>query len=197
LGHHYDQTFDKTRHLCVILWEVPGERIDIKDKDSGVEKNLPRAKSKQYTLSLNEKANLRKDLESWRGKPFTAEQIDGFDIKAVLGQSCQLQIIHKPSPDGSKTYANISSIVQAPPGEKPNPENELQYFSFEDKMEIPANTPKWIRETIERSDEYRHLNNANKIEPPISEPHSSDTQDISGIRTSDIPPPDDGSDLPF
>src|SRR5689334_21178594 len=33
---------------------------------------------KRYTLSLNEKANLRKDLETWRGRPFTRDEEMGF-----------------------------------------------------------------------------------------------------------------------
>src|SRR3990167_3685661 len=34
--------------------------------------------SKFYTLSLSEKANLRKDLEGWRGKSFTESELEGF-----------------------------------------------------------------------------------------------------------------------
>lgn len=188
LGHHFDEKWGKTSHKCVIIWEVPGERIDIKDKETGAERNLPRAISINYTLSLNEKANLRKDLESWRGCGFTADELKGFDIKSILGRACQLQIVHKPSTDGTKIYANISSIVQAPKGEKPQAENSLQYFSFEDDMDIPDNTPKWIRETIERSDEYRHFNRQSIDMPPIDQ----------------TPPPPDPSrlednndDLPF
>ena len=35
---------------------------------------------KRYTLSLNEKANLRHDLESWRGKAFSFDELAGFEI---------------------------------------------------------------------------------------------------------------------
>ena len=48
------------RPKVVVAFEIPGERIEIKGKD------LPRGISKRYTLSLNEKASLRKDLQSWR-----------------------------------------------------------------------------------------------------------------------------------
>ena len=196
LGHHYDEKYDKTNQECTILWEVPSERIEIDDKETGAKKNLPRAISQTYNVTLGEKANLRKMLESWRGKGFTAEELKAFDIKNILGQPCQLQIVHKLSKDGTKTYANIASIVQAQnQPEVVTAENNLQYFSFEDKMEIPEYTPKWIREKIERSDEYRHLNNAANIHPPINEPPPP--SDVSGIITDEMPPPVDEDPLPF
>ena len=55
------------RKKVVILWELPHERGDFGEK-----KNVPRVISKRYTLSLSsDKATLRKDLENWRGKPFS------------------------------------------------------------------------------------------------------------------------------
>lgn len=62
----------------------------------------------RYTASLNEKAILRKDLESWRGRPFTEEELKGFDIEKLLGANCLLSVIHAES--GDKTYANVKSI---------------------------------------------------------------------------------------
>ena len=37
--------------------------------------------SKRYTLSLNEKATLSQDLESWRGSAFTQEERRGFNLE--------------------------------------------------------------------------------------------------------------------
>lgn len=48
--------------------------------------------SKWYTLSLHEKANLRKDLESWRSKPFSESELAGFDVEKVIGVPCLLTI---------------------------------------------------------------------------------------------------------
>ena len=42
--------------------------------------------SKRYTMSLGEQSTLRKDLESWRGKKFTAEELLGFDLNVLLGK---------------------------------------------------------------------------------------------------------------
>lgn len=48
--------------------------------------------SKYYTLSLGDKANLRKDLESWRGKPFSEAELQGFDVENLVGANCFLNI---------------------------------------------------------------------------------------------------------
>jgi hypothetical protein len=66
---------------------------------------------KRYTLSLNEKANLRHDLESWRGRPFTREEEMGFDVETVKGANCLVNIQHKQSADKAKTYANVVSVM--------------------------------------------------------------------------------------
>src|SRR3990167_4553744 len=65
---------------------------------------------KWYTLSLHEKANLRKDLECWRGRKFTDEESDGFDLEKLLGANCQLQVIHNITDEG-KVYDNVQAIV--------------------------------------------------------------------------------------
>lgn len=65
---------------------------------------------KWYTLSLHEKASLRKDLECWRGRKFSESELAGFDLEKLLGANCQLQVIHNITDDG-KTYDNIQAIV--------------------------------------------------------------------------------------
>src|SRR5262245_30006045 len=42
--------------------------------------------SRMYTLSLGPKASLRRDLESWRGKAFSPEELlGGFDLLRLIG----------------------------------------------------------------------------------------------------------------
>jgi hypothetical protein len=40
---------------------------------------------KRYTLSSHKKSTLRRDLEAWRGRPFTDSQADDFDIDMLIG----------------------------------------------------------------------------------------------------------------
>lgn len=66
---------------------------------------------KRYTLSLGEKATLRHDLESWRGRAFTEDELRGFDVETVIGVNCLINVQHKKSADGSRTYANVVSVM--------------------------------------------------------------------------------------
>ena len=66
--------------------------------------------SKRYTNSLSEKANLRRDLEAWRGKKFTEAELRGFDVETVLGANCQLQVVHNVKDEGG-VWANVQAIV--------------------------------------------------------------------------------------
>jgi len=152
LGTHYQEQWDKSIHKVLIQWELPEERIEV-DKDNR-RVNLPRAISKQYTFSLHSKAELRKDLESWRGKQFTEKELQGFDLIKVLGVNCMLQVIHRRTDKG--TFANVTSVVPLLKNmPKRQPENEPRYFSFEEHhSNIPANTPDWIVEIIKSAEEW-------------------------------------------
>lgn len=150
IGHQYSEKFAKSSHQCIIIWEIPSERIEI-DKD-GEKVSLPRVISKKYTLSLGDRANLRKDLESWRGRTFTPDELKGFDLHKLVGVNCMIQVIHKTS-DG-KTYANISAILPLYKGmAKLEPENPTVVFAL--GGEIPFGTPKWILGQIHNSQEWK------------------------------------------
>lgn len=71
----------------------------------------------EFTVSLNGKANLAKFIESWRGKPLTDEEKgSGFSLKAYGHKPAMISVIHRKSKDGSRTYANIGSIMPLPDG---------------------------------------------------------------------------------
>lgn len=83
--------------------------------------NKPFIVQKRYTLSLHEKAGLRKDLESWRGKSFTGDELQGFDLEVLIGICCLLNVprnVLQVNRDGD-TYANVVSIMRLPKGVEP------------------------------------------------------------------------------
>jgi hypothetical protein len=126
---------EKMLQKVMVSWELPTEKA-IFDEAKGEE---PYAVSKTYTLSMSEKANLRKDLESWRGKGFTEEEAKRFDLTTLLGKSCLLSIIHKPSKSNpGRTYTVISSISPLVKGMKCpdqiNPTKVLSYDEFNWKL---------------------------------------------------------------
>ncbi len=101
----------KKVHKVTLRWQV-AEVDPETDKRFDVQK--------RYTLSLNEKATLRKDLEAWRGCPFTKDQLRGFDLEQLLGVNCQLSVIHNPSKkDPTQVYANVQSIMALGRGMEP------------------------------------------------------------------------------
>lgn len=66
---------------------------------------------KRYTASLNDKATLRHDLEAWRGKAFGFDELASFDVEKLIGANCLINVQHRKSQDGAKTYANVMSIA--------------------------------------------------------------------------------------
>lgn len=94
----------KTQHKVRIAWAIDEKRDD--DKQFVV--------SKRYTLSLHEKASLRKDLESWRGRPFTDSELDGFDLENLLGAGAMLSVMQVAQ--GGSVYANVTAIMRPPKG---------------------------------------------------------------------------------
>lgn len=142
----------KPQHKVYLRWEVPDERVEY-TKD-GVEHEGPCTIGRFYTVSLSQKATLRRDLENWRGRVFTDEELKGFDILNILGKCCQLMVTHAQA-DG-KTYANVTGIMgiskdQRERAKNVKPENELLSFSLDspDKTAFEK-LPPWLREKIEQ-----------------------------------------------
>ena len=94
----------KRKHMVRLSWQIDEPRDDGK----------PFMVSKRYTLSLHEKAGLRKDLESWRGRPFTEAELKGFDLEVLIGIGCFLNVVHRVV--GADTYANVAAIMKLPKG---------------------------------------------------------------------------------
>jgi len=87
------------------FWELHGD--DLKTDDG-----KPLIQTRNYTLSLGEKASLRKDLESWRGKSFTDDELRGFDLTNLLNKWCMITVQHRES--NGKTYADAVAVTPVP-----------------------------------------------------------------------------------
>lgn len=110
-----------------LRWEVPGQRITY-ERD-GVETEGPAIIYANFRASMNEKATLRKMIESWRGKGFTDAEAEQFDVRNLIGQTCMLQVVH--SDDGQ--YANVKNVMAPPKGTpKLAPEGKTLYFGPDD-----------------------------------------------------------------
>jgi hypothetical protein len=139
--------YPKPKRQVFIRFEFPNERIDY-EKD-GKKLNGPAILGKTYTASMNEKANLRHDLESWRGKSFTDEEAEQFDVSAILGKACMISILHVEK--GEKTYANITSLGKLMKGIDAKtllPEIPPIYYGPDNDSSYQQ-LPEWIRKKID------------------------------------------------
>lgn len=148
----------KILHKVRIGWELPTE-LRVFSEEKGEQ---PLVIDKEYTLSMNEKANLRKDLKSWRGKDFTEDEARSFDITKLIGAPCMLNIIHKPSKkDPSKVYEEIAGITPMPKGvtcpEQINRSFVLSYDEFD--TELFDMLPDFIKNKMMTSVEYQAVKN--------------------------------------
>lgn len=96
------------KEMVKLVWQI-GEM----DEESKPPK--PFQVSRRYGLTLDKRSTLRKDLETWRAKKFSKEELEGFDLEKLLGVNCQLQVVHNVTDDGG-TYANVQAIVPAAKG---------------------------------------------------------------------------------
>lgn len=146
---------DKVQEKVYFRFEVPKQRIEY-EKD-GQKFNRPMSIGMMLTNSLSEKANLRKLLESWRGKAFTAEELKNFDLMKVLGVPCIITVEHKDV--GDKTYANITAIKRFSESievngtsvavEKPQAEMPLIGYHPIYQPEHESELPEWLLEKIQ------------------------------------------------
>lgn len=125
----------------------------------------------EMTLSMNEKANMRKFLESWRGKSYTHEQAEaGVPLHKLHGQAALVSVEHITTRRGRK-FAKVTSISPLPKQmEAPNGvilESYTRPSFFADKK----------KEYAELLATYRGQG--------------------TGAAYDDVPPVDDDDDLPF
>lgn len=149
----------RAMHKVRIGWELPEER-KVFNPEKGEQ---PFVISKEFTLSMNEKANLRKYLEAWRGKGFSEDEAKAFDITKLIGVPCLLNIIHKPSKDGQRIYADIASIMPLPKKMKCSPqENPTQMLSYDDfDYALFETLPDFIKDKMKGSQEFQKMQNPN------------------------------------
>jgi len=128
------------KHQLYVRWELPNERLEYGEE----KKEGPMVVGKFYTASLNEKANLRHDLEAWRGRAFTGEELSEFDVFTVLGIPCQLTVTHN---DAGK--AKVAGVTGIPKGmDKPKAENPLVKYSEPGDESQWDLVPKWLQDIV-------------------------------------------------
>jgi hypothetical protein len=177
LGTQHSDNFPDSFKV-MLMWELPEHTLE-RDGES-----TPMVISKEYTCSLNEKANLRRDLVSWRGREFTEQELAGFNVATVVGAPCLLNIIHAKSGKGS-TYAKIASISPMPKKMAADKQvhESVKYEIEMGRNEIYQALPEWVQRKINLCVEWNTQKPAAKPQPNYQE------------LESDGPPESD--DVPF
>ena len=150
---------EKMQHKIRIAWELFGEDEDGNALTVMIDgKEMPMTINKSYTVSLHEKAGLRRDLAAWRGKDFTDEEAKAFDVSKLLGAYCMINCT--TSDTNGKTYTNVSGITPIPgalKNSKPAGVHALMMFdldkpdmalfsTFHEKLqEAIKNSPEWAK----------------------------------------------------
>lgn len=147
----------KFQHKIMLGWEIHGE--DDQGQPLVTDEGEPLAMFKNYTLSWSENATLRKDLQTWRGAPWSDDEAKRFNLQNILGQWCMVNVIHRAGENG-KTYANIAGLSPVPAIIKkagiPEGHNEIQIFRLNDPDWVLFETfSKGLKAKIEASPEYR------------------------------------------
>ena len=137
------------KRQCIVGWELPNELMT-----TGDYAGKPFTVSKFYTASLNEKANLRKDLANWRGRDFTEEELGGFESRNVLGKPCMLSLTLN-----DKGKARVTGVMALPRGTQvPAQTNKSVYFSLDEfDQAVFESLSDGYKKLIQASPEYRML----------------------------------------
>lgn len=155
--HSSGQYGEKFQHKVRISWELFGEdengeplTIDVDGQD------MPLTISKSYTMSLHEKAALRKDLAAWRGRDFTDEEVRGFDVSKLIGAYCMVNVTTSES--NGKTYSNVAGLTPLPAAlknAKPAAVHENVLFNLDEPdLKVFDSFHEKLQEAIKKSPEW-------------------------------------------
>lgn len=148
----------KVQHKIYLRWQIPSLRLSY-EKD-GVAIEGPMTIGSRFTVSLHEKAALRKLLQQWRGRAFTPEELKKFDVTTVVGKPCLISVSHSPR-DGGGVYANVDTAMKLPVGmTAPELEGEALIYDA-DNMETFEKLRPWVQEIIKAQKTPKEADRAN------------------------------------
>ena len=165
-GFYQGKPQDPQRKIW-ITWEMPSLKATF-NEEKGPQ---PFVISMELTASTAEKSNLSKLISQWRNKPFTPEEIEGFDPATMIGKCGFISFIYKTKGKfkgqnfkeitNENTNLVFNGIMPVPEGvQKLKQINE--YFNWDwDKVATEGfkkeefeKIPKFIREKMATSEEF-------------------------------------------
>lgn len=137
----------KFRKELMIVWELSELMQD----------GRPFTVNWRGTNTLNEKSKLYSLLTSWRGKPFTSEELQRFELKNILDKCCMINISKETAKSG-KEYNKVISVMPLPKGMTCHERyNEIIDFGIEDaNTELFDKIWPWVRKIIIEATEMQN-----------------------------------------
>jgi hypothetical protein len=186
-----------------ISWELAEHMKVFKEG----EQPKPMVVSNDFNYYMTDKSQFRPFLESWRGKPFTEDQVNSFDLTSLAGVYGIVNVIHGTSKKG-RPYAAVSSVIPLVKGMTiPAPVNPV--FTF-DAREFTADEfnklPKFLQDKVMKCKEVLESMQEESMRPKVIEndgqppiPPHSDFQPNSPQPSAPLDgvQPEDGDGLPF
>ena len=162
---------EKMQHKLRIGWELFGEDEDgaplTVDVD-GVE--MPMTISKSYTVSLHEKAGLRKDSSDVCSSDLTDEEAKGFDVSKLIGAYCMVNVT--TSETNGKTYSNVAGLTPLPgalKNAKPSPVHEHVVFDLDaPDMAVFNSFHEKLQDAIRRAPEWARVHGGKQQTAPVA-----------------------------
>ena len=203
----------KKQHKVVLSFEVT-KAIDPEDNKVTMEDGRPFGISKVYTMSLHEKAALRLDIESWRGKSLSDEELAGFDLLGLLGHTVKIEIdLTQKTTINGKAYDGGNPKIAAlrePAGgtQKIATKNEQRAFDLElyceeykgnsspetnPMCDVHDELPQWQQDEIAESYEFKAANESESEPKPASTTAATDNLETiseegsKGLKDEEIP----------
>lgn len=176
LGQQYSEKFKKADNKILFSFDIPSETIEIDGE------NKPRQLSQRFTWSTSPKSTLYKTLCSWLSKKFSEDEIGDLELFDLIGKGCQVQV--SVSEDGK--YNNIDNIMALPKGMPvPVSTNPPVVYSIDEhgfSGTIWDSLPEWVREIVEKSEQYQQDPPAKPLDMPPEqpEPSATDAPDADG-----------------
>lgn len=167
LGDQYSEKYKKSSRKVVFSFDIPSEIIEI----DGEQK--PRQLSKRCTFSVSKKGTLNKMLNAWMNANMSEQELGELDLFSLIGRGCQIRVT--VSEDGA--HNNIEDVMALPKG-MPAPQSDtapITYDIDEDGFtgEKWGALPAWMREAIEKSDQYQQ----DPPDKPLDMPAESTAQE--------------------
>lgn len=176
----------KLKEQVVIQWELL-------DDDGKMKDGKPFMISKTYTRTLHEQGSLYHDLNAWRGKRFTTDELESFDLSNVMGAYANLQILHNENESTGKTYANVSALMPYK-GSKPKAVNTDVVFDIDEPTAETFNKLNdFLKRKVQAAPEFKMPTGGIEAEAKEATAKSDDVV----VKDVDINEPINLDDIPF